>query len=296
MRYLYLLIMVWVGAPLSFAADPHTTALELQGNVAFVKASIGNSAPLDMALDSGTIRTTLDEAVATKLGLDLSMKAQSSGARGMQEISVIKGQTLRFCGLEMTEPVIIAYPLEFVSKRIGRHVDGIIGVEFLHQYVVEIDYPARQVRAFPPGAFVYAGSGEALPVTYDRRLPIVAGVITPFDRKPIAARFQVDTGGASAYVMLWKGFIEKHDVAAGTRDVKEVEMTGFTGTTTQKRGRIQALQIGKAVVTEPEVGLNDFQFGDPAVFDGNLGSGFLRQFKVIFDLPHDRMILERPAR
>jgi predicted aspartyl protease len=103
---------------------PHTAVLELQGNAAFVKASIGNSAPLDMVLDSGTIRTTLDEAVATKLGLDLSMKAQSSGARGMQEISVIKDQRLRFCDMEVTEPVIVAYSLDFLSKRIDRHVDG----------------------------------------------------------------------------------------------------------------------------------------------------------------------------
>ena len=67
------------------------------------------------------------------------MKAQSSGARGMQEISVIKNQTLRFCGLEVTEPVILAYTLDFVSKRLGRQVDGIIGVEFLHKYPVEVD-------------------------------------------------------------------------------------------------------------------------------------------------------------
>ena len=285
-----------LAASLSFAADgAHATAIEMVGNVAFVKASIGTSAPLDMVLDSGTIFTTLDEAVARKLGLDLSMKAQSSGARGMQEISVIKDQILQFCGLEVTEPMLISYPLDFVSKRIGRHVDGIIGVEFLHKFVVEMDYPARQVRAFPPDGFVYAGPGEALSVTYDRRLPIVAAAITPFDHKPIAARFQVDSGGAAAHVMLWKGFIEKHDLAAGTRDLRDVQVTGFTGTTAQKQGHVQTLQIGNIVITDPEVGLNNYQFGDPKILDGNLGSGFLKQFKVIFDLPHDRMILERPT-
>lgn len=294
MRYLRALAVSLVAMPLSVAAEaPRTIALKLHGNVAFVKASIGNSAPLDMALDTGTIRTTLDEAVAVKLGLDLSLKATSSGMRGTQQISVIKDQTLKFCGLEMAEPMMIAYPLDFVSKRLGRRLDGIIGVELLHQYVVEIDYPARQVRVFPPDAFVYGGSGESLPVTYDRRLPIVAGAVTPFGRNPIPARFQVDTGGASAHVMLWKGFVEKYDLAAGARDIREVQVTAFTGTTTQKQGIVQALQIGKIAIREPEVGLNDYQFGDPKVFDGNLGSGFLRQFKVIFDLPHDRMILEQ---
>jgi predicted aspartyl protease len=294
-RLAELFVLIYAALTSAAADGPHTAALELQGNVAFVKASIGNSAPLDMVLDSGTIYTMLDEAVATKLGLDLSMKAQSSGARGMQEISVIKDQRLRFCDMELTEPVVVAYSLDFVSKRVGRHVDGIIGVEFLHKYIVEIDYPARQVRVFSPNTFAYSGAGEVVSVTYDRRLPLVAGSVTPFGRDPITARFQVDTGGASSYVMFWKGFIEKHDLSAGTHGLREVQVTAFTGTTTQKQGRIQAIQIGKIIAPEPEVGLNDYQFGDPKVFDGNLGSGFLKQFKVIFDLPRNRMILEPPA-
>ena len=95
--------------------------------------------------------------------------------------------------------------------------------------------------------------------------------------------------------MFWKGFVETHDLLAGARGLKDVEVTGFTGTTTQKHGRVQAIQVGNSVVKEPEVGLSDHQYGDPKVFDGNLGSGFLKQFKLIFDLPRDRMILERPT-
>jgi hypothetical protein len=274
---------------------PCTTPFDLQGNVIFVKASIGNSVPFDMVLDSGSVRTTLDEAVAERIGLDLSLKAQSSGANGMQEVSVVKEQTLRFCGVDVPVPLTVAYPLDFLSKRLGRRVDGIVGIELFHASVVEIDYPARLIRVLAPETFTYAGSGEVLPATYDRRLPLVAGSVTPFGRTPIPVRFQVDTGGASACVMFWKGFMETHDLAAGAHDLREVPVTGFTGTTTQKQGRVQAIQIGKIAVNAPEVGLNGFQYGDPKVFDANLGSGFLRQFKVIFDLPRDRIILERPG-
>jgi hypothetical protein len=277
------------------AHPPCTTPLDLQGNVIFVKASIGNSVPLDMVLDSGSARTTLDEPVAERIGLDLSLKAQSSGANGMQEVSVVKDQTLRFCAVDVAEPLTVAYPLDFLSKRLGRRVDGIVGIELFQKYVVEIDYPARLIRILAPETFTYAGSGEVLPVTYDRRLPLVAGSVTPFGRAPIPVRFQVDTGGASACVMFWKGFMEKHDLAAGAHDLREVPVTGFTGTTMQKQGRVQAIQIGKIAVNAPEVGLNGFQYGDPKVFDANLGSGFLRQFKVIFDLPRNRIILEQPG-
>ncbi len=84
--------------------------------------------------------------------------------------------------------------------------------------------------------------------------------------------------------MLWKGSIERHGLSTGARDVTEVPVTGFGGTTTRKQGRIQAMQLGKITVTEPAVGLNDYQYGDPSIFDD-----------VVFDLPHDRLILERPA-
>lgn len=282
---------------LLFASDerPCTERLDLHGNVAFVKASIGDSEPLDLVLDSGTVRTTLDEAVATRLGLDLSMKAQSSGARGMQQISVIKDQKLRFCGAEVTESVMLSYPLDFVSKRIGRRIDGIIGVELLRAYVVEMDYPGRMVRLVRPEAFHYAGNGTEIPVIYDRRLPIVAGSVTPYKGEAIPARFQVDTGGASAHVMFWKSFIDKNNLIAGVEGLRDVQVTAFTGTTSQKQGRVQALRIGPITINDSEVGLNNYQYGDPKVFDANLGSGFLKQFKLIFDLPHDRIILESPA-
>jgi len=294
MRYL-ITAVVFTLAP-ALADQPRTVGLEMQGNVVFVKASIGNSATLDMALDTGTVYSTLDEAIAKKLGLDLSTKAQSSGMKGMQEISILKDQTLRFCGLEINEPLMVSYPLEFLSKRIGRRVDGIIGVELLKKHVVEIDYPGRQVRAYSPETFAYTGPGEAVPITYDsRHLPLVKGWVTPYGKQPIQVRFQVDSGGAAAHAMFWKSFIEKHDLASGAREMKEVQVTAFTGTKTQQQGRVEAIRIGKVVVHDPEVGFNDYQGGDPTVCDSNLGSGFLKKFKVIFDLPHDRMILEWPA-
>jgi len=248
-----------------------------------------------MALDSGTIRATLDESVAKRIGLDLSMKAQSSGAAGMQEISVVKDQVLRFGGVEVTEPLMLAYPLDFLSKRLGRRVDGIIGVELFRKYVVEIDYAGRKLRLMAPETFTYAGPGEVVPVTYDRRLPLVSGTVTPYGKDPIPTRFQLDTGGSGMYADLWKDFIAKHDLLPGVRDVAVVQTTGFGGTRPQQKGRVAALQIGGIKITDPVVRLNDYQFGDAALFGGNLGSSFFKQFRVIFDLPHDRVVFEPVA-
>jgi hypothetical protein len=268
------------------------TGFELHQGMIFLQASIGDSGPLQMALDSGTKRTTLDEALARKMGLDLSMKARSSGANGIQEISVVRDQTLGIGGVSVPVPLMLVYPLDFLSKKIGHRVDGIVGVELLRHFVVRIDYTNRQLSVMQPASFSYSGAGQVLPVTYHDGLPLVPGSLMLFGRDPIQTRFQLDTGSGVAYVNFWKAFVEKHQLLSGARELADTEMTGFGGSKAGKKGRIKALQIGQTTLPEPEVGFCDWNFGDPGVFGGNVGNRFFRLFNVIFDLPHDRLILE----
>ncbi len=284
-------------AALAAAADtskPIPFELHKQG-VIFVQASIAGSAPLDFVLDSGTVRTTLDESVATRLGLDLSMKAQSSGANGMEQISVVKDQTLKFGGVEVAEPLVMVYPLDSLSKRLGRRVDGIIGVQLFRKHVVEIDYANHQLRIIAPEAFNYSGRAEAVPVTYDRDLPVVAGSVKPYGKDPIATHFQLDTGAAGTVVVFWKEFVQQHDLQPGVRDLTSTEATGFGGDHPAWNGRVEAIQVGGITLKEPVVRLADQRFGEPGVFGGNLGSGFYEQRRVTFDLPHDRVFFEPAA-
>lgn len=274
------------------AEIPLTVPFELHKNVIFVQASIANSAPLQFVLDSGTIRTTLDESVARKLGLDLSLKAQSSGVKGTQEVSVLKDQTLRLQGIEVSEPLMLSYPLDFLSKRIGHNVDGIIGVELFRKFVIELDYTAPQIRLWKPESFSYSGQGSTVPVTYHGRLPIVAGSVTPFGREAISTAFQLDTGGIAAQACFWKAFTAQHDLLAGAHDVTDIQLTMFGGTQSARQGRMQALSVGTIRMTEPVVQFSERGYGELNVFGANLGSGFFRQFKTIFDLPHDRVIFE----
>ena len=263
--------------------------------VIFVQASIAGSAPLDFVLDSGTVRTTLDESVATRLGLDLSMKAQSSGANGMEHISVVKDQTLKFGGVEVAEPLVMVYPLDALSNRLGRRVDGIIGVQLFSKRVVEIDYPNHQLRISAPEAFTYSGRGEAVPVTYDRDLPVVAALVKPYGKDPIATHFQLDTGAAGAVVVFWKEFVQQHDLQPGVRDLTSTEATGFGGDHAAWNGRVESIQVGGITLKEPAVRLSDLRFGEPDVFGGNLGSGFYEPLRVTFDLPHDRVFFDKAA-
>ena len=292
----FILFAILLAAAALRAADEGTyIPFELQNGVIFLHASIAGSAPIDVVLDSGTVRTTLDEAVAKSSGLDLSMKAQSLGANGMQQIAVLRDQTLAFGGLQVPEPLIVVYPLDFLARRLGHPVGGIIGIELFKRHVVEIDYPNRRLRILAPESLSAAGHDDALSVTYDRGLPLVAGEVKPFGRDPIATHFQLDTGASGTVAAFWKDFVRQHDLAAGARAIKETTATSFGGEHAAQEGRVESLRVGGIVVKEPEVRFNDVQYGDASVFGANLGSGFFEHCKVTFDLAHDRVFFETTA-
>ncbi len=278
----------------SLSAQPTVKCgFELQGNVVFVKGKIGNSQALDLVLDSGSARTSFDESLAVSLNYDLSLKALSATPRGDQELSVLRDLEIQLCGKQVTEPLVTVYPLEFLTKAVKRRVDGIIGIELFRKFVVAIDYPARTLEIAEPDGFTYSGPGESVAVTYNRRLPIVAGSVTPFGGEPIPIKLMVDSGGSALNADFSRGFGERTGLIAGMREARDSQVTIFRGGVSSKRGRVQALRIGKLSIDGPEVQVIDYQTTDPKVMDGTLGSEFLKQFKVIFDLPHDRIILER---
>ena len=65
------LIRLMLLASSCFAQPTVKCGFELQGNVIFVKGSIGNAKALDLVLDSGSARTSFDEPLATSLNWDL---------------------------------------------------------------------------------------------------------------------------------------------------------------------------------------------------------------------------------
>src|SRR5512146_64935 len=119
---------------------------ELQGNVIFVKGSIGNAKALDLVLDSGSARTSFDASLATSLNWDLSLKALGATPNGQQELSVLKDLEIQLCSKPVTEAIVMAYPLGFLSKAVKRRVDGSIGIELFRRFVVTIDYPTRTLQ------------------------------------------------------------------------------------------------------------------------------------------------------
>ena len=112
-----------------------------------VNVSVNGSRPLPFVLDTGAKRAMIKLDRARELGLTLQGEVQAGGAGpGRTTGSFVRNATLAIPAVPgFSQPLTLALPLVNLAPTLGRDIDGIIGGEFIKQFVVEIDYEARRI-------------------------------------------------------------------------------------------------------------------------------------------------------
>jgi len=190
------------------------------------------------------------------------------------------------------EPVSAA-----ISAAEGRTVDGFLGYDFLSRFIVEIDYANRRVSVRDPNGFRYSGAGEVIPIEITRGNIFVSTYLTLPDRKRASGMFMVDTGWRSALTLTSPFVANQELTTAVPKTVEAVTGMGIGGPTIDTIARMPGLKLGRY---EVENFVADFSHAKGGVlsqgdFAGIIGAEILRRFKVTFDYPHHRMILETNA-
>jgi hypothetical protein len=173
-------------------------------------------------------------------------------------------------------------------------LDGILGHPVFERAVVEIDYARRCVRLYDREQFDYSGSGAVVPIDLLELHPYVTASLTLPGGRTITGRFVIDTG-ASSSIVLSPDTVEREDVLAAVGKTITAQSRGIGGTTENRVGRAERLDIGGLSLAKPLVVLPPSGAGRvsaPGTL-GNIGGGILRRFKVTFDYARHQLILER---
>src|ERR1051326_3758382 len=73
-------------------------------------------------------------------------------------------------------------------------IDGVLGLEFLKKFIVEIDYEAQTISLFAPEKYHYNGTGEVIPIKIKDGAPMVRLKMMTTGGKSIEDYFEVDNG------------------------------------------------------------------------------------------------------
>jgi len=290
---------------------------ELDDNLIYVPVSINGSKPLSFILDTGAL-SIVDLPRARELGVKLKPFGQTDGIGDEQQDVFLGAEKISFGlpGVTLSKQRLLGISLarvedcvnEFVVDEYGRDISsskpqvkgarrkvaGILGAEFFHKFVVEIDYTARLINVYEPAGYRYNGKGEKLPLEVEPQHIFVRVHVVAQRRPALPVKLMVDTGAAIA-IALTKRFTDDHQLLPPMERLSTTAVCGLAGKTKEKSllGEIDMLMLGSLKIGKP---LLEFRRTPVEYeFDGYLGGAVLRRYKVIFDYSRRLMILESAA-
>jgi Aspartyl protease/PDZ domain len=266
---------------------------DFEDNSIFLRVRVNGSRPLRFIFDTGAGLTILNARTAKELGLKASgTTLKGSAVGGQVSGDVFRGVTLSVPGATVSDQMVGAVSFDSVPCEM-RSVEGIIGYDFIKEFVVEIDYSRRVINLYDPQTFVYKGAGELVPLKI-RRTPFVNAELLIDGRAPVEGRFEIDTGSDSA-VSLNSPFVKKNQLLSAVRPVVETaEDEELGGKSKSFVGRIRGFRLGKFVLEDPVVMLSEDTEGAMAssADAGPIGNEVFKRFKLTLDYSRSRMYLE----
>jgi predicted aspartyl protease len=123
-------------------ADSAAGEVAFTGSAAMIlPVHLNGQGPLHFALDTGSTLTCVDHRVAERLDLpeEEGMPGVTAGASGVGRMRVVRLDSLRVGGASMSALPACVVELAH-ARRVGVEIDGLLGLNFLRAYRVEIDF------------------------------------------------------------------------------------------------------------------------------------------------------------
>jgi len=285
------------GPPAKFANGTSAIdiPIELSSNHIYVPVTIGNSTtPAAIVLDTGGGTSAFDPDVVKAAGIKLGTPVRAMGAGGESRDAWLLGDvSYSLPGVKLEDQSITAISFRHLEETTGRRMDGVLGADFLRQFVVIIDYEGRKLHLYDPKSYKYEGPGHPLPLKFGGPIPSVKATLNG----SIEAEFMVDTG-ARMGVKASRMFVERAKLDGAANAVIEgAPGYGIGGATAQSVARFDKLTVAGFDIPAPLVFLSRDSAGvfGHGTTDGVLGGDLWRRFTVILDYPNKTMYLEPNA-
>ena len=247
------------------------------GKLIYVPVQVNGSRPLWFCFDTGAPNSLIDESVARNLKIGALASGVIHGA-GRGEVSASDAGEVQFTVGGLTTRVSHAKIVDLSKVPVAMKEDGLLGAEFLEQYVVRIDPEHHTIAFYDPKAFAYQGNGEPVPLELtNSRLYIRVGLAAR-PGELVERRLRVDTGSEDS--------IDDDTVRTSPKTQKTTLGNGLGASYEDVSG------VYDTVVLGPYTFRNVW---GPAGAVPIVGMEMMRRFTLTFDARRGRLYLEPNA-
>jgi hypothetical protein len=265
---------------------------ELSSNFVLVQLRVNNSRPL-WFLFSTASTSVIDTQIAKELGLRVQGNEKSTATGSSIRAGSISGISLALPGVTTFNQTVAVLPLEFISSIMGQPIAGLIGYDFISQFVIEVDYAKRKMNVYAPATYRYSGTGDVLPIKFIDQSPFIAVKITMEGREAVEGTVEFATE-SSGVLVVQRSFAEAHQLLKSAKGFRLGHVGGSEESLSRTlQGRVKNIQVGRSSINNPIVSFSQAEAGKDATDgDGQIGGEALRRFRLILDYSRQRIILE----
>lgn len=219
----------------------------------------------------------------------------TTGGAGSQQHEVLftRDLVLNVTDLSFDFPLTPVIPLDsMMATALGQHVDGILGINILSDYVLEFDFPGKRFILHPLSSFKPPTDAVRKPITWMNRRPTILLDITIGDNKGTTkASFLLDFGMGGS-VRFSTTYTDKEQLVQRLQpNIANNNEYGLGGALQSRTTRLPSLRIGDFELDSLVVTLAREKQGadaDPA-WDGLVGLRLMSRFTIYLDLSRDQI-------
>lgn len=282
---------------LAYSQTPITsTEMIMFGDHMFIQLSVDGSEPLDFIFDTGDGLPVIDLDVAESLGLDLNHKASKTSAQGAVKGALIDHNTIELNGIQLEKDIqLYATSLRHLEMSIGRNIDGIVGYDLLHHYVVRLDHDKGQFELFDQKSYKHDGSGEDFKFKLDNYIPHIEGVVKLNDGETLTGEFFLNTGAGTSLDFNTR-FAESNNIVDRTGEHFSYPVAGLSDIETlHYEGRVKDFSFGAFNFQNMPIGISTAKHGiqHNKKVAGIMGSKLLKRYNITFDYSREKIYFEK---
>lgn len=264
------------------------------GSYVVFKAKINNSSPLNLILDSGirsTLITELDAGDHITLNYSDVKELLGLGSGNQLKAYTSNSNTLKIGKLAFDfQPVFVLTEDVFnLSRHTGSKINGLIGMDMLWKYVIEVNYSRKQLRFYNPLHFIDPKGYHKMPLIIEGSKIFIQLNVLQEDGKTKKVKLLIDTG---AELTAWFQTFKNGSVYIPTKNVRATIGEGLNGKIVGYKGRIPEMWIGNCILKNAIVSFPDSACVGAIVKDyerdGTLGSQLLDRFNFFIDFEHQQ--------
>jgi hypothetical protein len=248
-----------------------------------VDVQVNGKGPFPFILDSCAGTSSIDaDLVAGVNAKTLGQTTVSSGGAKTISTPTVRVDRLRLG--KLTPPINNLLALHY---SVGAPYRGILGLDFLEQYAVTVDFDFRTVKVTPAVSYRPEPKDVVLPVDFTKLpgIPCIKASVEGHE-----GWFFLDSGNG-ANLLLNPGFVKLARLSDHRKLLPGASEKMVTGTYSASTCRIGSLELGPYLLKDQLTDLVTSDSVAPTSLAGNIGIRQISRFLITFDFSRAQIIL-----